>query len=165
MNIESRFGEKIGHIWDPVFKQNFYIVICSVDRIKNLLINLWELDKKSVEKSDFFHGKMMVFEQDGQNIILFWMTEPKISYLNHELSHATFTLMRDRNIKDEEAHTYYIEFLSDEIIPNLNNLISTKEVIHMAKGKVNAGLQKFLDKKKAASAAKAKKAPKKGGKK
>ena len=90
--------------------------------------DVWNIDAEALN-IEFFDGKTLVFsDKDKGEMIILWSLFPRpggekiFGSVVHEITHVTITVMKSRNITDEETHCYYSQFLADEILPNLKKL-------------------------------------------
>lgn len=110
---------KIIHIYDETFKQNYYILYGAP--LKEYIKNVKKYTNFIIEDKENYHtGKCEVYLVKGVRIIFVWTMKRKIPILAHELSHAVYFTLRDRQIKisddSEEVYAYLLERLLREVL-------------------------------------------------
>lgn len=109
--------KKILHIYDPIFRQNYYYITCKTHK------EYCQILKKEAgmndEPKEGIDGHCSVFESNDNHIIVLWTTEKRPDLVAHEVMHgAGYVLMR-KGIKfsdeTEEIYCYLIQFIMRNI--------------------------------------------------
>lgn len=117
--IAKRYGE-ILHIFDPVFKINYYYFGCKKeeDFLKILKIK-FKIDKAQHDSDGGFN----VFEQHGQEVCFIWARNNDLEVIVHEICHAVHYVLETRGIqlseKTDEIYCYLSQFLFSNIYKNI----------------------------------------------
>ena len=115
--ISKQCGE-ILHIYDPIYKQNYYYFCCKshkdYQRIARLKFKIEFKDKTNTD------GAFNVFEHGGIEVCFIWTKGRKVELIAHEISHAVSYVLRQKGLPlsddTEEAYAYLTQFLMNQII-------------------------------------------------
>lgn len=110
---------KIEHIYDPIFKQNYYFINCKTHKKYREIVKK-ELQLEIEEKKYPTDGGFQLIEKQGNPIALFWGDKNKPEIIAHECLHAISEVMRDKQIPltydTEEVYCYLLQWLMREIL-------------------------------------------------
>ncbi len=107
---------KIKHIFDPIFRQNYYYFNDKTHEsyrkrvLKRFGVELPERSGTS--------GRFNAIETEGQDIGCIWARDGDMQHIVHECLHAVYFFMEARAINNEEVYCYALQFLVKEIIRN-----------------------------------------------
>lgn len=102
-------------IWDPVFKQNYYFICSSAERLNQTLKEQFGV-KEDIEIDSHTTGRRIYIDKDdGTNIIVMWVRTWDHDFIAHEVWHAVHKCLRLRGVDDEETHAYCIGFVTKGI--------------------------------------------------
>lgn len=110
--------KKIKHIYDPIFRQNFWYV-CTPTH-KQFLSIIKEAGMPPTTVKDMTDGEMAVYTQDKGTVITIWTKNKNPDILAHEIFHAVSYSLRHKGLPlsddTEEVYAYLIQFLMKEIL-------------------------------------------------
>ena len=113
-------------IYDPMWRQQFLWVKAStgkefLDMLETKVKNIREIAGEDGGADT--DGESMTIEIEGTKVICFWFNTKEPATIVHELLHATFECLRDRDITlsedSEETFCYLLSFLYGKILDEL----------------------------------------------
>ena len=109
---------KIQHIYDPVFKQNYYFIDCK-NHDEFLKICSEEIKVDLENEKTLVDGECYELIINGIPVQVFWANKRRIEIVVHECFHAIYTCLSTRGIvlsnSSEEIFAYLLQFLIEEI--------------------------------------------------
>lgn len=108
---------RIKHIYDPIFRQNYYYITSKTHKEYCRIVEK-EAGFKD-EPREGIEGHCSVFESNDNQIVVIWTKEKRPDLVAHEVLHGIgYTLMhKGLNLthETEEAYCYLMQFLMKEI--------------------------------------------------
>lgn len=109
---------KIQHIYDPIFKQNYYFIDCK-NHDEFLKICLDELEIDIGKEKRLVDGECYEIIREDIPIQVFWTNKKHIEVVVHECFHAVYSCLSNRGIElstsSEEIFAYLLQYLIEEI--------------------------------------------------
>lgn len=114
--ISKKWGE-ILHIFDPIYRQNYYYFNCKTEKNYQKLLKMkFKIDRELKDKD----GGCEVYKQTGIDVCFIWSKGKDISVIAHEVFHAVHYVLERKGIKlsdeTDESYAYLIQFLMKEIL-------------------------------------------------
>ena len=118
----SKRYKNIIHIWEPLFRSNFYYIIAdNIEKYHEIVKKSFKI--KLAHKERDIEGNATSCVKDGNTLHFIWTKKHSPSTLAHECFHAASDDLACKGIKltDEsnEAFAYHIEFLMENILKHL----------------------------------------------
>jgi hypothetical protein len=114
--VAKQCGE-ILHIFDPVYRQNYYYFNCRSQKDYTSLLKLKFKIELTPKDTD---GAFNVFAQRGTDVCFLWTKGKTPQLVAHEVFHAVSYILRRKGLPlsddTEEAYAYLIQFLTTEIL-------------------------------------------------
>jgi hypothetical protein len=109
--VKKKFGKLI-HVYDPIFRQNYYVVICKKEKEFRQIIK--KQAGMDIPAKDYSDGRFIVMERKGIQIGIIWSSDKKYNLI-HECLHATAWCLTHKGMElkfeSEETFCYYQAFL------------------------------------------------------
>ena len=109
---------KIQHIYDPIFKQNYYFIDCK-NHDEFLKICSDEIKVDLENEKTLVDGECYELIINGIPVQVFWANKRRIEIVVHGCFHAIYTCLSTRGIvlsnSSEEIFAYLLQFLIEEI--------------------------------------------------
>jgi len=103
------------HIYIELYRVNVYFILCSSEHYERKIRH--EFEAKSPSDTKNSAGKFEVYEKDGQEICVIWITDWE--FLAHEIFHCVHWIMHSKGLwltnSSEEAYAYLTEFLDRKL--------------------------------------------------
>lgn len=115
-----KYYGKVGHIWEPVLKQNFYFLCSTPDYCVGFLKRQFKI-QSNISYFAGKDGRCLAYEKKNKtgSVLLIWVCSFKIPVILHEINHAVHYALRERNVgRNEELFCYYAGYLASEIFKN-----------------------------------------------
>ena len=110
--------KKIKHIYDPVFRQNFWYVCAPSHKIFLEIIKMAGMPPS--QHKEYTEGEMAVYIKNAMPVITIWTKNKKPDILAHEICHAVSYSLRHKGLPlsddTEETYCYLTQFLMKEIL-------------------------------------------------
>lgn len=113
----SKWCGKILHIFDPIYRQNYYYFNCKTEKEYQKLLKIKFRINTEIRERD---GGCEVYEQSGTDVCFIWSKGRDIPVIAHEIMHAVSYVLRRKGIglskETDEAYGYLAQFLMKEIL-------------------------------------------------
>ena len=113
----SKWCGSILHIFDPVFRQNYYYVDCKNESDYNKIL---KVEFKIIQDAKNRDGGFQVFERQKTEIGFIWTSGRDVPTLAHEVLHAVSYCLRSKGLQlsaeTDEAYAYVMGFIMGEIL-------------------------------------------------
>jgi len=114
----SKWHGKILHIYDHIYKQNYYYFNCKTFKDYQRLLKIkFKIDKPNKDDTD---GNFNVYRQSGVDVYFLWTKGRRPEIVAHEVFHAVSYGLRMKGLPltddTEEAYAYLMQFLIKEIL-------------------------------------------------
>lgn len=109
---------RIKHVYDDVWRQNYYYVCCPThEELRKIIKKELNIDLEIKENTE---GTFYVLESNGVQIYLIWTKYKKANIICHELMHAVSYGLRHKGLplsdESEEAYCYLLDFLVRKLV-------------------------------------------------
>lgn len=121
--VVKKYGDALIHIWEPVFRSNFYYVIApTYAEFGKVVKHHFDIQIAEKEQNEPL-GHTTAFPQDEGTLVFIWTKNNSPDVIAHECFHAVAMELLDRGIKlsgdSDELYAYMLQFLMKSILDNI----------------------------------------------